>query len=431
MKNITLHKTIMALAAVIILTISGSTGNVRAEENEGVFALELINWIRLDPLGYAEGLGYHRQTLLADLPWLQGLLDQGLPMLSVTEFLTQSAAASNDISGATARPVSGLENDYARTGNVSGLVSFLNFMGSRDAVKIVIDNQFKKELNWYYTGQRCILSRELDRGGVSLKSGVDPSSRAHAYFLAVSLGSSVLKLHRQVLTQINQFRNNPSDGASYIDAGLAGYQGSYAPLFFHDILQPFTATDFVDTAEYGIHAVNYGYGGTWLRKSSSLEIFPKSSLDDVALRVFLSLVVTELKGNPEGPVILDPGFTDIGLDISYVQGDADAHAYADILGGLSAAPSQGRVRIYGQVYADTSGDSVYTPGEGRGGRVVKIYDRQTLAQSAIVVTDNAGHFSACLPGGSEYIIQTASGEAQFWGCAHFDGDRFFAIKVAY
>jgi len=424
------YKSFINLAIVFWVAAAALPGISRAGESQSQFAIDLINWIRLDPLAYAEALGYDRQALLPELPWLSGMLDQGLPPLTPTDFLTAKAAAKNNLTGNTVPPVSGFSEDYAQTGQISGVVSFQNFITSRKAISIIIDNQFRNELKRDYSGQRCILNPDLGLGGVSLKNGTDLFGHGNAYYLTVSMGSSLGRLQRQVLNQINQLRNDPRAGSKYVNAGLSAWSGSNSPLFVHRVLQVFAGTGFIDTPDYAEHAKNYGYSGMGTRKSGVLEIFPAKEPDNAAFRVFSSLVTAELAGNPDGPVILEPGFNDTGLNIDYVSGETAAHASADIIGGLSARPTRDNIRIYGLVYADTSGNEVYTPGEGRSGRVVRIYDRATFEQAAIVVTDHTGHFSVSLPGHREYTLQTGSNDAVFGGDGYFDRDRFYAIKVA-
>ncbi len=85
----------ICLAAALSIT---SVQRARADDldKNSLFIIELINWIRLDPLSYAEGLGYSRESLIEDLPWLMDFTENKLPLLNITEFLNKKASFLNN-----------------------------------------------------------------------------------------------------------------------------------------------------------------------------------------------------------------------------------------------------------------------------------------------------------------------------------------------
>ena len=85
--------------------------------------------------------------------------------------------------------------DYARTGEITGVISFNHFMDPKTAVRIIINNQFKRELYAGFEGQRWILNKEINLVGASLKAGniALESFSGNAYFLSTTFGSSLLK----------------------------------------------------------------------------------------------------------------------------------------------------------------------------------------------------------------------------------------------
>ena len=53
------------------------------------YIIERINNIRLDPLSYAEGLGYDRQVLPEILPFLNEFIEKDAELLTTDEFLNR------------------------------------------------------------------------------------------------------------------------------------------------------------------------------------------------------------------------------------------------------------------------------------------------------------------------------------------------------
>ncbi|MBU0973236.1 MAG: hypothetical protein KKC20_21515 [Proteobacteria bacterium] len=418
---------------IILFLVPMQTVSAGESNANGLFIVELINWIRLDPVSYAVGLGYDRETLLSERPWLGELLENKLPLLNISEFLNTKAIVLNDPVSAAAVPVAAQSDDFARTGEVSGAVSFYNFMDPKTAIRIVVDSQFKSELAHGFQGQRCILSSELDLAGAAFKAGVSVIKKAYgnAYYITAALGSSLLKSQRQILNMINQIRANPSGAKDYLSFSLDAFSGEYSPLFFDGVLADFVKTEYVDTDYYAIHAKNFGYDGYGVSRSSAIEVFPKTSADAMAYWIFSSLVLKEAKGLIASRVVFGRYFNQAGLNVQFVNGAVWDYARLTLVAGLGENKNPGYSRIYGLVHSDPDQNNVYTPGEGAENRIVSIFDQQTFALAGTAVTDNTGHFSVALVSDRGYIVQVGSGESLVGRDVFLDKDLFFALKVSH
>ena len=260
------------------------------------FAIELINRIRLDPVRYAEDLGYKRNVILNEMPWLKALLESHLPLLDVSSYLnTRAAALNSPFSGnSTQEQKPFLTNDYARTGHFGGVVAVYDFMDPETAIRVVVENQFKSELDADFQGQRCILSSELNLAGVAVEEGSRIAGQVseNAYYISVTLGSFLSKSRRQVLNLINQVRANPSGVAAYLSFNLAFnpafnldvFPMELRPLFFNDRLQELAENGSVDLDNPAVH------------KFSAIEVFPKADVNTKIFWIFSSLVLNGIKG---------------------------------------------------------------------------------------------------------------------------------------
>lgn len=435
MKNTIFQKLIKALMAVslVICMAAGSVPNVHASDTHGTrqYILDLINWIRLDPVEYARGLGYDAQTLMDQNPWLITLVEQGLPMVVSREYLQLQAAARNDMSGAIPEPEPSLSQDPAETGQISGAVSFLNFVDPQAAVGFVINHQFKKELDPGFSGRRLILNPRLDVAGADFRADQSTTDGSRlAYQVMAVLGSGITRSQRQMLNLINQVRHDPTAAVRVPDYSLAQFAGRVrTPLFFHDVLQAFADTEFLRTPEYAIHAQNFGYPGLWVTRSSVLEIFPKTDADTMVSWLFSALVLKEAKGLAGGPVIFGSYYTDAGISLAFTSGQTLDHASLALVTGITEQDTPGYSRIYGMVYADANQDRVYTPGEGRSGSTVSVYDLVTFQPAATGVTDETGHFSVRLPSDRPYAFQTGEGDTLVSRDLYLTENQFFSLPV--
>ena len=423
------------VAAVIIILFAGFMPAADASEisDEKQYAIDMINWIRLDPLGYARGMGYDDQTLTDGSPWLSRILEQGLPLLTSNEYLQFKAAGVNDLSGETPLPGTSPVQAPAETGCISGVVTFFNFIDPLTAVRIVIDHQFRQELDPAYSGRRVILNRYLDLAGADFRSGgtgIDGSSRL-AYHVSVVLESSVSRVQRQVLNLINQARHDPFSVTIFPDLFQAwGVQSSSPPLFFHDILQAFAATALIDTPDYISQAHHFGYPGFGIAKASVLEIFPKTDPDTMVAWLFSAMILNEAKGKSGVPVIFERNNLDAAVRLDFVSGQAMDHARLTLIAGHTEKADQAEMsKIYGLVYSDVSQDGIYTPGEGISGRRISIFDQQTFQIAATTMTDDTGCFVVNLPRNRLYAFQIEAGGSLLSRDLYLTGPEFVALPL--
>lgn len=386
---------------VLFFLMSFQWATAAGPDTSSRFAIELINQIRLDPVGYAEDIGYKREMILKERPWLAVLLETKLPVLEVSADLNARAAELNS-------PVLGndvleqkpfLANDYARTGGFGGVVASCDFMDAETAIRVVVDNQFKSELDADFQGQRCLLNSELNLVGVAVEEGIGIAGKVseNACYITVTLGSFLLKSRRQVLNLINQVRANPSGAAAYQSFNLAFnldvFPMELAPVFFGEGGQAFSENGSADLDNHDVH------------KSSVIEVFPKADVNTKIFWIFSSLVLNEIKGGVEADAIFSENVNEAWIDLMLVNGITSDHARLTLITGSEENEKQGYSKLYGLVYADENVDGVYTPGEGMGAYGISIYDPETRARVWTTVTDNTGHFSAILLTNKTYIVQ--------------------------
>ena len=182
-----------------------------SESTENFDFLEnLINEIRIDPLGKAEALGYNRDSLKASLPWLE----ESYPPYERDDFLDIRALAHNSLDEETPDdeempdgeempdPEIPPEHNYARTGETGGVLTFFNFISPDNAARIVIENIFEQELNPERTTELHILNKNFTRLGIAMDAGIETVGQyeQNAYFITLCFGSSQLRSEVQVLT---------------------------------------------------------------------------------------------------------------------------------------------------------------------------------------------------------------------------------------
>lgn len=431
MKKKILHIALTFFAGFMVTMGSVQAVSAENQDADSLFVVELINLIRMDPVSYAAGLGYDGEALLAERPWLAELVENKLPLLSLSDSLNAKAALVNNADFIEPLPQSVMADDYARTGEVSGVVSFYNFMDPKNAVRIVVNSQFKRELDSAFQGQRCILSADLDLAGAAFEAGrtVVGNEVDNAYYVTALLGSSLLKSQRQILNLINQIRANPLAVNGDLSVVLNNNQGGYRPLFFNEVLSRFVKTEFVDTDYYAVHAENFGYQGDGLGKRSSIDVFSKTSPDEMVLGIFSSLVANEARDFKMGSVMFGTYYNEVGVNLAISSGTEFDYARLTLIAGLGETDNPGYSRIYGLVHVDGDLNDTYTPGEGAKKRIVSIYDQETLVPAGTAVTDNTGHFSVTLLSNRNYIVQTITGESPAVTDIFLDRDRFLVLKT--
>ncbi|MCG8641126.1 MAG: hypothetical protein MI862_15435 [Desulfobacterales bacterium] len=412
--------------------ISG-TGLSAASTGDEDPAVALVNQIRQDPLGYAESLGYDRQTVLQDLPWLSDELYR-LEPLKVSDTLNLRSAAYNSEEPPEAEPFTPINEDYAAVGELQGVVSFNNFMGAGRAVAIVVDNQFKKELDPLYEGKRLLLSSEYKLIGSDFRGGrrfVQGRPR-NAYFIHIGFASSLLKLDVQVVNMLNQIRANPQDAYKYTNFHLQWLSGGNSPLFLNDALVLTAgkalsgdAVDLFELARY------YGFTGGLIASSSVNQDFYNVVPDQIALWMFFALLLNEMKSNPMiGTGFLNPEWNEIG-PASFHAGNTDNYSSKmTIVSGRTEDSDPDFSRVYGVIFTDTDADGVYEPGEEVADRILSVYDVETQTRVRTIRSNRAGQFELRLPNLKVYRIQTGSGEEQVGELIYLtEADRYFDLAI--
>lgn len=417
-----------------------------ASEGNEAYAVALVNQIRKDPLTYAEALGYDRNVLLAALPWIEmaGVGD-GLGEVASSDVLARRAENENmaditdnpdvtiiaeDSDGDAGEDVVTMNTDYAAEGDTSGIVAFYTFMKPSAAIKLVIDNQFKKEIDPNNPCKRILLSPEYKLIGLSFRSGSVQleSESVNAYFIYICLASSLLKSEVQVVNMINQVRANPAQANIYLpDTDLSFLAGNYGgPLFFNDALEAIARAVLSDNkVDVPAHARNAGFSGTAAGYPvvTPNEIFPDA--DTLVRGIFSSLLNIEAAAYPERSTIFHPQWNEAGAAFCKEAGNgsSDSVKLAMVTGQSDTSASE-LSRIYGVAYADKDANGVYTPGEEAAEKPVTAYDNTGMALQT-VLTDKAGHFSFRLPGNAGYNIKIEATKNQ----VALNNDLFLLLRV--
>lgn len=390
----------------------------------------LVNQIRLDPLGYAETLGYNGESLLATLPWLAALLIDS-KLCAPSEFLNQRATAQNSDDPLFPEPVPTVDDDYAFTGDFGGVVSFVNFMNPVSAVTIVVNNQLSKELDPLYEGKRYILSTEYDRVGVSFRGGrmLLETGLRNAYFISVCLGSSLLKSEVQIVNMINQMRAKPSESYQYLPFNMSFLPGDFQPLFLNNTLRSMAWAGLSSDVDFPEHASSFGFSGRGMVASSVIEVLPEANPDLFALSMFSSFILNQIKVYPMRNSIFDPAYNEIGSALLHVNGMEYDVTRLAVVFDTSQHPDSTLSRVYGLVYRDGDENGIYTPGEELPDRVVTAYDTSAQVKMGTAVTNNAGQFKLCLPNNVDYVISTGNPENWAGKDLYLTSDRFLDLIV--
>ncbi|OGR22713.1 MAG: hypothetical protein A2277_05815 [Desulfobacterales bacterium RIFOXYA12_FULL_46_15] len=429
LQNIWIRVCLVAAFSVLLLEPGSAPAAATRISNEE-YITALVNHIRVDPLGYAERLGYNRLSLLQQLPWLSGALHD-LDLLSVSDFLNQQATALNSTDPFATGPVITVNTDYASAGDVSGVVSFNNFMDPWEAIGIVINNQFKKELDPAYEGKRIIIGSEYKLIGTSFRAGRSQvrTGPKNAYYLFITFASSQLKSEVQVVNMINQLRANPSDSYKYLSLNTGFLSGGYGPLFLNDALASTARIGLSALIDILAHARYFGFPGIHVADSSVIETLPKADPGQLALWMFSSFILNEIKSYPARNGIFNPDWNEIGPALYNVSNPAYDHVKMTVVSGRTENQTPEVSRVYGVVFTDIDLNGVYTPGEEAQDRVISVYDMRTRARIRTVVTNTAGQFSLSLPNNVEYSIQTGAETNREGKLIFLTTDRYFDLVV--
>ena len=209
---------ILVILSIFLLNVSSlvftcAAADVSIVDEGQEYVVGLINTIRLDPLSYAQSLGYDKNILAEKLPWLADDFENGFAACIGDGALKERAASLNDIDGKEAQPqaLPDPEYDYSLFREKSGVVSFNNFMSVKSACKIVIENIFMQALDPDQDGLRPILDSRFNIVGVSVKSGrlQGVGDMVNAYYITICFASSARKYEVQTMNMINQLRAEP------------------------------------------------------------------------------------------------------------------------------------------------------------------------------------------------------------------------------
>lgn len=424
-------------------TLSSATDEVSADEE---YIIDLINTIRQDPLTYAETLGFNRTELKNSLPWLKdGNLQ--LSPLKTEDFLFLDAAHNNQTDETIDSDFQvSAEHDYMVTAETGGILSFNSFIAPRDAIRVVVENLFKNELDPNRSDPLYICSSDYDVAGAAFRTGVLDASSQRAYFITVSFAAtSVLKTQIQLLTVINQIRANPFTFQKYLtdisDSTIVDFFNSffmlvqtYEPLFYNPILSQ-SATGVLNAEKNeGLSNFEYaqtlGYNGIDTKQVRVNSSYAATHTPYPASVMVSSILIKD--SSRLNRRLLNADLNELGLGLSFsawtTDSPDDATAKTVLHFGQTDDPSEGQPeaqlgvgppgaqtadlpvvmsKIYGIVFLDKDDNSVYTPGEEIESKEVSIYDVQGQLVKK-VVSDAAGRWTAELVSG-DYTIEAMRG----------------------
>lgn len=415
------------------------------------YVINLVNQIREAPLSHAEKLGYNSQEILNALPWLSDI-ENGLPKVSPSDTLNQRAVSLNtdartvndnpyiqgvDLTSDEMNSVDTVNTVYASQGDIGGVVAFKNFMDPLTAIEIIVNSQFKKELDPGYDGKQILLSPDYKLIGSSLvadRINVDGRLR-NAFFVDICLASSLLKSEVQIVNMINQVRANPSDASVYlpVNLGFIPVEG-VSPLFFNTALESAAKTVLYDEVDVLAHALDFGFPTSEVGYTAALEIFSKSTDDSLVFRIFSSLMIREVLAYTQRDVIFSPSWRNVGPALSAVGNESnDSVKVSIVTGGRTPANDQveeeGLFRIYGVLFTDTDLNGVYTPGEEIADRLISVYDNHSNIRVRTTYSNKAGHFSFKLSGNTEYNIETVIDGERSGQLVVSNSDRYLNLIV--
>ena len=337
------------------------------------YALALINEIREAPLVYAASIGYDRDRLVQELPWLANILNSGLPLCSSLDSLNRLAEQRNSFTQQSVTPVEEIgatgegepaetspDLDFAVTGEMGGIVSFYNFMPAVFAWEIIIRNRFIQELNPDFTGPLCILNPRFDAMGVAMRGGVHgvDGEVKNAYFATLCFASSLLKSEAQVLNMVNQVRYRPMDsiepylGMSLFEGlgcnpeSLSNWYWIYPPLWDESRLPPLFESSILRESSGSRITGVLTPDATFLQASSLEETEPTLSLDEVCEGVEASMAQAVVFVDVTSDLLAETLFAAIlGAELRDVSRPGAIFSTGTNEGGVGIALAPGNDRI--------------------------------------------------------------------------------------
>lgn len=428
----------------------GIAHNSTASESNGNydFITNLINEFRTDPLGKAEALGYDREVLIQTLPWLE----ESYPLCERNTFLDLRASAYNDLDEEITEPEIFPENDYVRTGETGGVLTFLNFLSLENAAEIIVENIFEQELDPESNTELYILNKSFTRLGIAMEAGLETVEQQtrNAYVLTLCFGSYQLKSEVQVLSMINQARSDPSSLTSYLgnESSIIEVLGNDLDLlsqspplmdnfFLHQSAQSYADyLNFEDTADTLdsdplIRAKDMGYLGSDITETLATQTRSANETSSaIAVAVFSRLAENELQAAPQKGGIFSSDANEAGMGISFVLDSEETQVVTSVLDiGIAPLNDTGEINIYGVVYSDADQNNFYTPGEGQGSAVITITQISDMVITNEIITDSAGHFTALVHANESYQIEVSTGEALLSMEMAPTANCFFPIEI--
>jgi len=424
---------------ILLLILGGTVFNSYAlnSDEDLIFFTELINEIRFDPFSKAESMGYDRATLMKSLPWLQ----DSYPPYTIDSFLNLRAMSHNDVDGKIPNPDLSPQYDYVRTGETGGVITFLNFLSSRNAFKIIIENIFKQELSPERVSPLKLLSTDFNLLGIDVNPGIEmvDDNWRNAYFVTICLGSSRLTSEIQLLTMVNQVRSQPFSLGAYLNMSatelidndlnfISEWLKEYPPLMDNALLHKSAKaysrqlinidrdTLIVLNDDPLLRALDMGYNGINVAESFVLRIH---AIDDTSSQIantaFSHLIRNELGAAPRRGGIFSMAASQGGVGITIFPYDHRVKIVSSSINSgtvlsMNEIPEQSEV--YGIVYSDENNDKVYTPGEEREEASVIIFRKSDNTIVNQINTDRAGHFTIILDSNQEYRFETTHGNTR-------------------
>lgn len=386
-------------------------GQVFAQDRDiQQITLDIVNEIRLDPLGYAESRGFDRQALLSAHAWLGELIAQGMPQVAADDYLSARAATQGE------SPEQTPWQEPAVSGEVSGSVSFPNFISPGDAVRIFLNYRFERELGTDFTGRRLLLCADLENVGMALYADSESSL---SYNITICFGSSDKKANVQMMNMVNQLRADPGHTAIVFSLETLAAAPPCPPVFRNSSLADVAGQSLgLDRAGLASMAAELGYSGQIVEEATLMQPLAKNNDNLQVLIGFMSLVNQEVSAGSEKELLLNQQVDELGIFFSlYDMAESDYLQLGMVGGGTAAIDDTESSKIYGVVYSDPDFNEFYTPGEGVADRKVSFFRKDTQEKITTVLTNNAGQFEISLPYGLEYTMIT--GDPENWSGKDF------------
>ena len=223
---------IYILLGLAVVLMAAVTGAFAADEGEALtpeeMLLALINEARLHPLDTAAAMGLDTDRILADLPGLAYILENGMPPLTLNENLSEAAFSHTwdmfargyyskitpDGEDWTER-ITAAGYPAVLTGESLGMILFANFINPEDAARLIFEYMFQDELDPSRAEKRNILDPCLREAGISIQTGTLAlgNGRWNVYLATCDFGSLMSCPEGELFNLINQARTAPLETA--------------------------------------------------------------------------------------------------------------------------------------------------------------------------------------------------------------------------